>query len=182
MTQVNPIPFPEIQTTRLRLRKLTPRDWEAVSFLRTDPEVNRFVKRPVAGNRKQALAFISKITTAVDSGVSCYWAISLLGDHRMIGSICLWNFSKDRRGAEVGYDLSPKFQGKGLMDESLKAILHFGFTNLSLHSIEAFTHKDNAASLRLLIRNGFAPVPGKIDEDNQDNLILEIKSPAGNIL
>jgi ribosomal-protein-alanine N-acetyltransferase len=170
--------FPEIQTRRLVLRKLKESDWEVVSFLRTDKEVNKFVDRPTAENRVQALEFIAKITTAVDTGFSFYWAISRKDDEQMIGSICLWNFSGDRTYAEVGYDLSPGFQGLGIMDEALNAILDFGFTKLSLNTIEAFTHKHNEPSKKLLIKNGFMLVAGKSDPDNANNLIFAIKKPT----
>ena len=61
----------------------------------------------------------------------------------MIGSICLWNFSEDRKVAEIGYDLDPKYQRKGIMTESINAVLNFGFRKLSLEKIEAFTQKQN---------------------------------------
>ena len=35
----------------------------------------------------------------------------------MIGSICLWNFTDNQKSAEIGYDLSPKYQRKGIMNE-----------------------------------------------------------------
>jgi ribosomal-protein-alanine N-acetyltransferase len=40
----------------------------------------------------------------------------------------------------VGYNLSPEFQNKGVMSEALNYIIDFGFNELKLDSIEAFTH------------------------------------------
>lgn len=67
----------------------------------------------------------------------------------------MWNFSKDNKKAEVGYDLNPLFQRKGIMSEALKSILGFGFNNLNLDKIDAFTHKKNESSKKLLEKNGF---------------------------
>jgi ribosomal-protein-alanine N-acetyltransferase len=168
--------FPEIQTQRLLLRRLLPSDWESVSFLRSDIKVNEFVKRPPAESKEKALSFINKISTGINNQNLYYWAISENNNDEMIGSICLWNFSTDNKIAEVGYDLKPKHQGKGIMAESLKSIIAFGFNKLKIDTIEAFTHKHNISSKKLLERNGFTLAIGKQDEHNANNIVYEIKN------
>jgi ribosomal-protein-alanine N-acetyltransferase len=42
--------------------------------------------------------------------------------------------------AEVGYGLNPAFQNKGIMTEALKCVIDYGFNELKLIKIEAFTH------------------------------------------
>ncbi len=175
---MNEIQCPEIKTERLILRRLKESDWEMISYLRSDKEVNKLVKRPSAETKVKALEFITKTNQDVDNQNLYYWTITEKNNDQMIGSICLWNFSEDRNTAEVGYDLSPKFQRKGIMDESLKRILDFGFKSLKLALIEAYTHKMNEHSKNLLERNSFKLVAGKKDEDNHDNIIYEIKSSA----
>lgn len=167
--------FTEIKTERLVLRKLKNSDWEMISYLRSDKQVNEFVKRPNANSKEKALEFISKINLGIDATTSFYWAITKKESEQMIGSICLWNFSKDQKRAEVGYDLSPDFQRKGIMNEALKSILKFGFETLNLNLIEACTHKNNESSKKLLERNDFKLVVGKKDDDNQDLIIYEVK-------
>ncbi len=172
--------FPEIKTERLSLRRLKQSDWEMISYLRSDRVVNKFVKRPNADTKEKALEFISKINTGIDERNLYYWVITEMNSDQMIGSICLWNLPIDQTTAEVGYDLSPKFQGKGIMNESLQCILEFGFKILNLDLIEAYTHKKNKNSKKLLERNRFKLVVNKRDEDNQDNIIYEVKKPAAN--
>ncbi|UPS91946.1 GNAT family N-acetyltransferase [Bizionia sp. M204] len=169
--------FTEILTKRLRLRKLTHSDWEAISFLRSDPDVNKFVKRAPAETQEKALAFIAKICQAIETNSSLYWVITEQGHNQMIGSICLWNFSEDRKKAEVGYDLHPNSQGKGIMNEALKAIINFGFNSINLKSIEAYTQKNNTASINLLECHGFKLVVGKQDADNLKNAIYALRQP-----
>lgn len=173
--------FREIKTDRLFLRRIKQTDWQMVSYLRSDKEVNKFVKRPNADSKEKALEFILKTNKGIDEQNLYYWTITEKNSAKMIGSICLWNFSKDRKTAEVGYDLSPKFQRKGIMNESLKSILEFGFKNLNLDFIEAYTQKNNENSKKLLERNGFILVPDKKDEENHDNVIYEIKSTGYNL-
>lgn len=64
-----------------------------------------------------------------------------------------WNQRSFR--AEIGYDLSPQYQGRGLMTEALHAMLEHGFDVLKLHRIEAFIYVENMPSMRLLERLGF---------------------------
>ncbi len=167
--------FSEIITERLVLRKLQSADWKMISYLRSDKEVNKHVKRPSAETKAKALEFISKINNGIENQENYYWTITEKHNSEMIGSICLWNFSRDRKSAEVGYDLRPKFQGNGIMNESLKSILEFGFIKLDLELIEAYTHQENEPSKRLLKKNDFKLVPGKKDQHNENNLIYEIK-------
>ncbi len=170
--------FPEIQTERLLLTRLRNSDWKIISFLRSDKGVNEFVKRPSAETKEKALKFIQKTNTVIDNRNLYYWKITERNKNEMIGSICLWNFSKDRKTAEIGYDLSPKYQGKGIMSESLKNVTEFGFRKLNLDLIEAFIHKQNISSTELLERNGFNLVKGKKDEHNAENIIYELKKPV----
>ena len=44
---------------------------------------------------------------------------------------------KEHYRAEIGYALHPAYQGKGLMNEALNALLDYGFRVMKLHSVEA---------------------------------------------
>ena len=167
--------FPERYTERLLLRRPKESDRAMISYLRSDIEVNQFVKRPSAESKEKALEFISKTNTGIDNLNIYYWVITARENDQMIGSICLWNFSKDRKTAEVGYDLSPKFQMKGIMNEALVSVLEYGFEKLHLSLIEAYTHRKNESSKKLLERNRFIPNENRQDEDNHDNTIYELK-------
>lgn len=170
--------FPEIVTPRLRLRKLKESDWKIVSYLRSDDTINRFIERPRIETEEKVLEFIRKTNKSVDNKRAYYWSITEKDKTEMIGNICLWNFSKDRKITEIGYELSPEFQGKGLMSEALKKIIQFGFENLELESILAYTHKNNDKSRLLLEKNMFSLINEKKDGQN----IYEIRKAAANIL
>ena len=62
---------------------------------------------------------------------------------------------KEHYRAEIGYLLHPDYQQKGIMDEALKAVIKYGFETMQLHSIEANVNPANAASMKLLEKNGF---------------------------
>ena len=172
-------PFPEIKTERLFLRKIESSDSDVMLFLRSDETVTKFIERPE--NRKtknisDALKFIKELDEYLETNKSISWGITLKNDSKIIGTICLWNFSQDNKIAEVGYDLDPRFQKKGIMNETLKVIIDYGFKELNLDKIEAFTHYENENSKKLLENNGFEFIKKRKDLDNKSNIIYELKN------
>lgn len=167
-------PFPLLQTQRLILREPQIADWPVVSYLRTDSTVNQFVKRSSAETEEEAIEFIENALANMAKDELVNWFICLKDDPKMIGSICLWNISEDRKTAEIGYDLNPQFWGKGIMHEAMQAVIKYGFEILALHRIEAYTSYKNSASLGLLRKNGFKLNKEKTDADNPDNRIFEL--------
>ncbi len=168
-------PFPVIETERLMLRKINLEDWPLISYLRSDKTVNQFVKRPNADTKEKAIAFIERTLDSINKNELIYWSISLADDPTMIGSICIWNFSEDKKTGEVGYDLDPKFHKLGIMNEVLQAVIKFGFIELKLDKIEAYTQKKNENSMKMLQRNNFVLNDIKKDKGNPLNLIFELK-------
>ena len=147
--------IPEIITARLLLRPLEETDAEAVFALRSDPEVNRYLDRDPPAGHADALEFVRKLR----ANDAYYWGICSLASDLVIGTICLWNFSDDRRSAEIGFELAPAFQGKGLMGESLAAIARYGFEDLGIGELLGIVHRQNLDSIRLLQKHGFQQAP-----------------------
>jgi ribosomal-protein-alanine N-acetyltransferase len=79
----------------------------------------------------------------------------LNGTDKLIGTICLFDFSGDNLKAEIGYELLPDFQGKGIMQEAISKVINFGIQHIGLNSIEAYTHAENQSSTRLLEKFNF---------------------------
>ena len=172
------IPFPEFKTERLLLRQVQDSDCGAILFLRSDPTVNKFIERPEfrqTKNEADALNFIREIEEEQENDESVSWGITLHGNPEIIGTICLWNFSTDQKTAEVGYNLMPPFYRKGIMSEAIKLVIDYGFKQLNLEKIEAYTHFKNENSTKLLEKTGFHLIPDRKDEDDANNLIFEIK-------
>ena len=104
-------PFPILKTDRLILRQLVNTDDNEIFALRSDENVNRYLGRQPSKSIEDAKSFIQTINENVKNNNSIYWAISL-GD-KLIGTICLFEFSDDIAKAEIGYELLPSYQGKG---------------------------------------------------------------------
>jgi len=170
--------FKEIKTERLLLRKIEESDSDVILFLRSNKTINKFIDRPEnrrTNNISDAIKHIKKLNTETENIKSFSWGITLKNDPKIIGTICLWNFSKNYKIAEVGYDLNPEFQRKGIMSEALNSVINFGFIDLNIDKVEAFTHIQNENSKRLLEKNGFRFIEDRKDKDNLSNVVFEIK-------
>lgn len=168
MYKISYDPFPILNTKRLKLRQLTPADEKEIYLLRSDPGVLEYIDRPACTEVKEAHQFINKITNGIKNNECVYWAINLKDDPKLIGTICLWNFTSDKSKADIGYELLPEYQGNGYMNEAIPAVLSYGFYTLQLNSIDGEVDPRNLKSVRLLEKFGFTLrlKPGEnIDEE-----------------
>jgi ribosomal-protein-alanine N-acetyltransferase len=155
MQAINFNPFPELSTDRLLLRQLTPADAWAIYDLRADERLSKYISRKACKTTEEAAAFIERITNGIAKNETLYWGVILKTSGKLIGTSCMWNISADNRRAEIGYEMSVAYQGKGLMREAVTAVVKYGFEVLQLHSLEAFVNPENAPSVNLLGRLGF---------------------------
>ena len=169
-------PFPILSTDRIVLNEIQQSDNFSIFDLRSNHEVIKYIKRPPYQTIKEANEFIKKIQKGVANNDWINWKIRLTNNDTMIGSICIWNFSKDHKTAEIGYDLMPQYHGKGIMSEAMKLVLHYGFTHLKLDSILAYTDQRNIASKSLLKKHPFIHQKEQFDKHNDMNEIYQLNN------
>ncbi|MFI5187967.1 MAG: GNAT family N-acetyltransferase, partial [Chitinophagales bacterium] len=155
MLLLNFKPFPVLTTERLYLRRMTEEDVEEIFFLRSDKQMLQYLDRDPARSIDEALSWIKMINEAIDNDQYIAWGIALRNEPVLIGTITFWNVKKDHYRAEIGYLLNTHYQGKGLMQEAVTAVLEYGFKIMKLHSVEANVNPANKASIKLLERNNF---------------------------
>lgn len=99
--------FPELETERLRLRRILPEDAEAWLAVWDHPDVMRYLIDFDQGTTD--LADVNEIIDWADGIFSrqtgMRWAITLKPDDRMIGSCGYHLYSSANRCAEIGYEL-----------------------------------------------------------------------------
>ncbi len=147
--------FTNLKTNRLNLRGLEIGDAKQLQALRGDEKVNTYIDRPKSATLLEMSRYILEIKENVKYGKWYYWAICEKNSDLLIGTLCLWNFNSGKNTADIGYELLPSFQGKGLMAEVLKSIINFSFEKLNLYALLAFTNPENNASVALLVKNHF---------------------------
>jgi [ribosomal protein S5]-alanine N-acetyltransferase len=149
------INFELIQTERLLLRKISPK--ELTYFFKNCSE--EIIRREL--NIQTELGF-EKEKEKFNKGYSDYRR-SILGfqlidktTKEIIGNCGYHNWQPEHRRAEIGYDLAKdEFKRKGFMSEALIAVIEYGFTNMELNRIEACVSPKNIASLKLLEKFNF---------------------------
>ena len=133
MLQVNFTPFPNLQSERLILRQITVEDVEQVYEIRSDAATMKYIPRPLAINKQDALDHIQTIMKGLEDNESVAWAITLTGDVKLVGIICLLRMQLKNFRTEIGYVLHPGYHGKGIMDEAVKLVIDYAFNALKFH-------------------------------------------------
>jgi ribosomal-protein-alanine N-acetyltransferase len=170
MLILNFSPFPELKTDRLILRRLTIKDENEIFFLRSDDRVNKYVNRPKPGSMEDVRKHMDTLDKRIDNNESVLWGISLLNASSVIGTICLWNISKENDTAEVGFDLMPAFQGKGIMGEALSEVMRYAFEILKTRKLVGWIHHENTRSVSLLTKFNF--IRDMDEEEKADKMDL----------
>jgi ribosomal-protein-alanine N-acetyltransferase len=150
MLNVDFSPFPQLTTERLLLRNISAQDLELIHKMRCDQAVNAMVGRETPTSLRQTEEFIEKIERMINANESMYWVICLKEDHRLLGAVCCWNFDVQNEIVEIGYEMLPEFQRKGIMEEALKRVIEYTFDQLNARVITAFPSAVNINSVSLL--------------------------------
>ncbi len=148
-------PFPTLTSSRLHFRKVTPEDVPEIIALRGNTEVMKYINRPLITNVDEAKEYIDSQLSELKEKTSIHWMICLKDDPKAIGIVRLNNFRRADHRAEIGCMISPVYQGKGLISETIQRIVEFGFNQLQLNSIEATIDPENNRSQQLVLRNNF---------------------------
>jgi ribosomal-protein-alanine N-acetyltransferase len=155
MLEFNFTPFPNLETHRLKLRRLKITDVNEILALRSNPEIMKYIPRPLITTKEEALEFISTMDANINANSLINWAITTKENDLLIGMIGFYRTKPEDFRSEVGYILSGDFQGKGIITESLKRVIQFGFEVLKLNSIEAVIDPENFGSEKVLLKNNF---------------------------
>lgn len=149
--------FPVIETNRLKLRALISQDDAFIFSLRSHPDIFKYVDIEPYQDIQRARRFIAAVQKDIEEGEALFWGITIKDSNEMVGTICLWNFETHKWNgdgtwlkAELGYEVHPDYQGRGIAKEAIGGVLVYARSASPIKIIDAITHKDNAPSLRLL--------------------------------
>jgi RimJ/RimL family protein N-acetyltransferase len=173
-----PLPFLEIQTKRLDLHLLQLVDAVALLSYRSLPEVYKY-QQWAPRRLEETLDFIRKysISGEVKPGNWKQLGIFLKENQQLIGDC---GFCLKGEEVEIGYTISPEFQGQGYGKEAVKVLIDFLFQALPIERIVARTDPKNLVSIGLLkrlhfIQTGFFPRSIKIRSRWKDDVLFSLK-------
>ncbi len=155
-----------LETPRLVLREFTAADAEALFELNSDPRVTRYTD--IAGQTPE----LATIRTVDLPGYRAAYALApgygvFAALERETQEFIGWFMLRPFRAApyfdsgypfpndiELGYRLKFSAWGRGLASEGVKGLLHYGFETLRAGAVMALVLTENAASVKVLEKNG----------------------------
>ncbi|MDQ2800325.1 MAG: GNAT family N-acetyltransferase, partial [Armatimonadota bacterium] len=110
--------FPLLETERLHLRQSRPADAEAMLAVLSSEAVCRYYDLSPLASLGEAADLIARRAAAFAHHERIRWVLAQKEDDVVIGSCGLSCWDEVNGQAEIGYELSPDWQGRGLMREA----------------------------------------------------------------
>lgn len=155
MLQIKFQPFPNLESERLLFRQLTNDDTASVFQIRSNPERMKYIPRPILETEQQALEMIEMMNQKIADNTDINWAVCEKESGKFIGFMGFYRTQPENYRTEIGYMVSPEFDGKGYVTESVKTMLDFAFNQMGFHSVCAVIDPENVGSQKVLEKNGF---------------------------
>ncbi|MBB6185168.1 GNAT family N-acetyltransferase [Oleiagrimonas soli] len=144
-----------LDTPRLCVRTPDVEDLDDLLSIYAHPDIARYGTHAPWTDLDEARAWLER----AESGHTSASALTLVLEDRatqhVIGTCVLFSLHAESRRAEIGYTLHREHWGRGLMHEALTAFIGHAFEAMKLRRIEADIDPANAASRRVLERQGF---------------------------
>lgn len=147
--------FPIIETERLMLREVSKEDANDMFTYLSDKEVVKHMGLAPFQTVTDVCDEINWYNSIIEEGTGIRWGITLKGFGKIIGSCGFLNRVTKHHRAEVGFELSKDYWGKGIASEALEAVIKFGYHHYQLERIEALIEPANLPSQKLVEKQGF---------------------------
>ena len=147
--------FPELSGDRLRLVRLHSDHSADLHEYSVRPEFYRYLEFDPFTTIEETEAYIDKLLRRAESPDSHYWSVELKETGKKIGTFGVVGIHWHRKSAQIGYGISPLYQGQGYFSEALGIVLRFLFDDLGLNRVVATTAAENEASISALERKSF---------------------------
>ena len=146
-----------LHTKRLTLRPFTVDDAEQMyKNWASDPEVTRYVTWSPHGSVEDTRALLSIWAEESKKPESYNWAIVFHdgANDILIGNISFVRVKDYDERATIGYCMSKKYWGKGIMTEAFSEVLRYSFEELGLYRVDGEHVAQNIGSGRVMEKCG----------------------------
>ena len=149
------VQMPELETERLRLRKVRMEDiCEYYERLWGDGDVCRYLLSEPHQDIGESLASIERHLQRYEEGNYYYWGAALKEDDSLIGIVALLRFDETDNRCSFAYMLGCNYWNQGYGTEMLKAAIQFAFDKLGVQKIVADHMAPNIASGKVMRKVG----------------------------
>lgn len=153
--------IPRFETNRLILRRIKESDYIDIYEYSSDLEVTKYLTWYPHANLKESKEYASYLQKRYDSGKFFDWGLIYKPDGKFIGTCGFTSINVNNNSCEVGYVLSKKYWGMGIIPEALECVMEFAFNYFGFDKVEARYLEGNANSKRVMQKAGM--VLEKID-------------------
>lgn len=147
--------IPELTTERLILRRIRVADTADMYTYSKRADVTKYLLWDPHPSEEYTREYTTYLQSRYREGELYDWAITLRESGKMIGTCGFAAIYAADDRAEIGYVINPDFSSRGYASEAVAAVLAYGFSALKLNRIEARCFDANAASIRVMEKNGF---------------------------
>jgi len=158
-----------LETNNLLLRPFEMSDADELFEMDKNPNVHQYLWQKPVEHIDEVYVYIAMVqkqyqengigrfsTLLKETGELIGWTgIKFVNDHIENGNTNFYDY---------GYRLNPKFWGKGYATEASIAWLDYGFNQMNIKEMNAYTHAENAASNRVLEKIGMTFMENYPDE------------------
>jgi ribosomal-protein-alanine N-acetyltransferase len=145
----------ELETQRLILREFRDDDESVVLAYQSNPRYMRYY--PIIGRTfEEVRDFIQMFLEQqqVVPRIKYQLVVTLKANQKLIGNCGIRMDKPDSCQADIGFELSPEYWGKGYASEAVREIITFGFTKLGIHRIWAECIANNLRVVSVLDKLG----------------------------
>ena len=159
-----------LQTNRLILRPLEISDAQAMFDMNKNPEVHKYLWQTPEKNIEESIKVIDYVQEQYKENKIGRFATILKETNEFIGwtGIKFVNDQTENGNTnfyDYGYRLDEKFWNKGYATEASKAWLDYGFNQMKIEKMNAYTHFENGASNHILQKVGFNFIEDYLDKN-----------------
>jgi GrpB-like predicted nucleotidyltransferase (UPF0157 family)/predicted acetyltransferase len=164
-----------LETERLILKKPELSDLDILYTLRSDPKVMQYTGYGATQTKEQVKEYLDFAIPYKNKHGIGFCLVFEKESGSFIGEAGLFHllFDDTQSEIEIGYHLHKKFWGNGYATELTKALIKWGFQNLSVKKLVAGSYPENTSSHKVLQKSGF-DFRGKIYPDGIELFWYEI--------
>ena len=146
----------KIQLSRVLLRRLKIEDVDDMYEYTSNSDVTTYLSWEPHKDKSQVKLFIKEAIDKYEStNLEYTYAIELISEKKLIGTIRVINISYYNKRAEFTLILNPHYQGKGYMSEVFNGLLTYCFKEAGINRIQGLIAVKNIPSQVLFKKSGF---------------------------
>lgn len=147
-------PDPELTSATVTLRRWRTTDLRCIEEASLDPCILRGTTVPARFTGAEGLAFVERQWERQEGGEGLSLAIAEANSGEAVGAIVLI-FREEPETVGIGYWLIPRARRRGLAVHAVGLLAPWALAQTGVERIEALVDRENIASRRVLVRNGF---------------------------